>query len=182
MTIDGFALGAVLLASVTGATGPRDLPATYRLEGTAQVSAPPTLDRRVALHADATLRAGARGELRVTIGAVGATCEVRAHADASGALRFDPGQRCAIDVRSPDARGHVDAILRAGTGRVDEERLSIDLALDVEGALALRTAPRADVLGHAVDLPATWLPEAPLRGSAHAIAAGSRDRSRAAPR
>src|SRR5512135_751407 len=112
----GVVSGAALLASA--AVLAADPPATYRLEGTAQVSAPPAPDRAVEVHADATLRTRGLGERAITIGAAGATCEVLAHADADGALRLDAAQRCAIDLRSPDARGHLDVVLRSGTGRV----------------------------------------------------------------
>jgi hypothetical protein len=152
---------------------------TYRLAGTARVDAGPALSRNVEGRADAVLSPG-RGAraVRARILAQGHACELEATLGEGGALAFAPGQRCAFDVADEGARGRVEARLRSGTGRCAGGRLSLDLAFALEGALALRTAQRVEVMGSTIELPAAWTPELPLRGEARAAAEGKRDESR----
>jgi hypothetical protein len=180
------AAGALALAAGTAAAAPSPAEAlrgTYRLAGSARVDAGPALSRNVEARADAVLTPG-RGPraVRARLLAEGRACELEATLGEGGALAFEPGQRCTFDVADPDARGHVEARLRAGKGRCEGGKLSLDLTFALEGALALRTAQRVEVMGSTVELPATWTPELPLRGDAHAVAEGKRDESRAGGR
>ena len=155
---------------------------TYRLHGTANVAAPPMLDRSLDVHADAFLKPG-RGparELVVSVAAEGGRCDLIARIDDAGVLAFRPDQPCAVEVRSASARGHLDAVLRSGRGRVQGEQLELSLSFGVQGVMSVRTADRVEVLGRGVDIPATWTPATPLSGRAEASLAGARDRSRAA--
>ncbi len=179
-TVLAGALGAAL-ALAGGAAGPRpaDVAGTYRLHGTARVSAPPALDRGVELHADVVLAPGPRArEVRVRLSSGGYACDLVATLGDAGALRFDDGQRCDVAVEDPGARGRLEARVRSGRGQVRDGRLALDLAGELEGVLSLRTAGLR-VLG--AELPPTWTPELPVRGDARASAEGDLDRSRAAP-
>jgi hypothetical protein len=155
---------------------------TYRLHGTANVDAKPMLDRTVEVHADAVLKPG-RGPARevvVTVAAEGGACDLTALIDEAGALEFRRDQQCAVEIHSPDARGHLDAVLRSGRGQVRGEQLELSLSFGVQGVMSVRTADRVEVLGREVEIPAAWTPETPLRGQADASLLGTRDRSRAA--
>ena len=154
---------------------------TYRLHGTAHVVARPALSRTVEVHADVVLRPGTvRREVLVRVAAEGYTCDLVASVGAAGALEFGRDQRCVVDVRSRDTRGHLDGKLRAGSGRLADGELSLQLAWDVSGSLGFRAGRRVEVGGAEVDLPAVWTPEVPVRGEAQASASGRRDASRAA--
>lgn len=176
------ALLALAALASRGAAGDVDRSGTYRLHGKARVAAKPLLDRDVDANADAVLEPGpAPGDVRARLAAEGYACELTARLDAGGALLFPGGQRCAFDVRQPDAKGHLDATLSSGRGTLrDGEELELDLSWDVEGRLSVRTGSTIEVLGTRVDVPAAWMPEAPVHGNARATVSGHRDRSRAA--
>lgn len=151
----------------------------YRVQGTAHVSARPIVDSEVEARADATLERGLRPrEVRALLASQGHRCELVATLEGDGALAFAQGQRCVVAVDSPEARGRVEARLASGRGRVGDGRLSLDLSWELSGGLSVRTASRVEVLGREVELPSTWLPEAPVRGDARAKVDGWRDESR----
>lgn len=150
---------------------------TYRLVGTARIVASPILDREVDLHADAIVEpAGGPGAVRVRLAAEGHACALVARIEGDGALVLAPGQRCTVDVRTPELRGRVEARLRSGRGRLRDGRLALELLADLAGGLGVR-AGGGQVLG--AELPAAWTPEVPIRGEARARAEGRRDASRA---
>ncbi len=154
---------------------------TYRLRGTAHVAAAPALEDEIEVHADAVLRPG-KGprDVRALLMTEGQTCEVGAKLGEGGALSFDEGQRCVLDLRSPTTRGRIEARLRSGSGRIRDGVLALQMEFGLEGAVSMRTASRVEVLGREVDLPATWTPQVPVHGDARATAEGRRDGSRAA--
>jgi hypothetical protein len=177
---------AALLACVatwptTGRAADADPSGTYRLRGTARIAAGPALDRTVPVHADALVeRTGSPGSLRLTVGAAGTRCQIAARIAAGGALSLAPGQRCALDLDSAEARGHLDVVLRSGAGRLSDDVLALEIACDINGQVSLRTGGPTRVLGQQVDLPAGWTPAVPVNGEARARAEGGRDHSRAA--
>lgn len=174
---------AALAALGAGAVVPMTVDAvrgTYRLHGTAHATLGPLLDREVELHADAVLERGDDTRtVRVHVAAEGYGCDLLARLEAAGSLSFEGGQRCVVTVSSPDTRGHLEALLRSGRGRVEGGHLALELSGDVEGALSHR-AGGVRVLGQ--EIPATWSPELPVRGPVRATAEGDVDRSRAARR
>ena len=146
-----------------------------------RIAAGPLLDRESEAHADATLEPGAGPrDVRTRLASQGYACDLLARLDDDGVLTFAPGQRCVLDLRSPQARGRVEGTLRAARGRVRDGQLELELTCDVSGNLSVRTADRVEVMGKQVELPAAWTPEAPVRGEAHASVQGGRDNSRAA--
>jgi len=181
----GLAPAAMVLAALAAAaaapSGER-IDGTYRLSGTTRIDAGAALSQEIETRADAVLRAGPQSAVRARLAAQGHACELAATIGEGGALAFEAGQRCVLDLRDPEASGHVEARLRAGRGRLRDRRLSLDLTWDLSGAVSLRTAQRVQVLGKDVELPAAWAPEIPVRGEAHARAEGDRDDSRAAER
>lgn len=180
------AAAALALSAAAAAAAPSPADAvrgTYRLVGTAKVDAGPVLSRRVEARADAVVSRGASARaVRVRVLAEGRSCELAATVGEGGALAFEAGQRCAFDVSDPDARGHVEARLRSGAGRCEGGRLSLDLAFELGGTLAIRTGQRVEVMGQTIELPQAWTPELPVRGEARATAEGKRDDSRAGER
>ena len=159
-----------------------DRSGTYRLHGKARVAAKPLLDRDVDANGDAVLAPGpGPTDVRARLAAEGYACELVAQLGADGALLFAEGQRCALEVQRPDAKGHLDATLSSGRGALrGGDELDLDLSWDVAGRLSLRTGRTIEVLGTRVDVPAAWLPETPVHGTARATVSGHRDRSRAA--
>ncbi len=130
--------------------------------------------------ADAVVRADGPGTLRIRLASMGQACELSASRKNDGTLAFDAGQRCAFDLQDADSRGHVEARLRAGRGRLRDRHLALDLAFDLSGKVAVRTAAGVQMLG--VELPSTWTPDIRLDGAAAVRAEGDRDESRAAQR
>lgn len=178
------AAALALAAAPAALASPADeLRGTYRLAGSARVDAGPVLSRSVEARADAVLSPG-RGPraVRARLLAEGHACELAATLGEGGALAFEPGQRCAFAVQEPDARGSVEARLRAGRGKCEGGRLSLDLTFELSGALSMRTGQAIEVMGTKVELPAAWTPDLPLRGEARAVAEGGRDESRAGQR
>lgn len=179
------AAGALALSSTAAAepTPATAIRGTYRLSGTARVDAGPVLSREMEARADAVLSPG-RGAraVRARLLAEGHACELSATLGEGGALAFEPGQRCVFEVQDPEARGRVEARLRSGKGRCAGGKLALDLAFELSGTLALRTAQRVEVMGSPVELPAAWTPDLPVRGEARTVAQGKRDDSRAAGR
>ena len=150
------------------------------MQGTVHVTGS-GLDRDIDLHADAVVEPGpGPAEVILKIAAQDHDCRLVARRDAGGALAFAPGQSCAIDVRSPDTTGHVEATLTSGSGRIREEGLSLALAARISGALTVGAGPPLVVLGQTV--PGTGGTQIPVKGEARATAEGRRDRSRAAER
>ncbi|HET8541974.1 MAG TPA: hypothetical protein VFL83_19000 [Anaeromyxobacter sp.] len=174
------ALGLAAAHARAAAPAQDDGRGTYRMQGTARVDAVTPLGREIDSRGDAVVRTAGAGTVRLRLATMGHACELTASRAADGALAFDPGQRCAFELRDPEARGHVEARLRDGRGRLRDRHLSLDLAFDLSGAVALRASGGARVLG--MELPSSWTPEIPLNGGAAVRAEGDRDESRAAER
>jgi hypothetical protein len=151
---------------------PLDRRATFRVQGTARVVGAPLPSPELELHADAVLEPAGPGQVRAHLASGGHACDLRARLAPDGTLSFPAGQRCALELRPPEeARGHVDLLLREGTGRVRGEILTLDLTVDLDGTVSL---------GGAGGWAGAWSTEVPIHGEAHAVAEGRRDRSRAA--
>jgi hypothetical protein len=150
------------------------------MHGAARVDAASPLGRSIEARGDVVVRRSAGGTLRFRLASMGQACELAASRADDGTLAFEGGQRCAFDLADPDARGHVEARLRAGGGRLRDRHLSLDLAFDTSGAVALRTVPGVQMLG--VEVSSTWTPEISVNGGASVRAEGDRDESRAAQR
>ncbi len=119
-----------------------------------------------------------KGHVSVRIESRGYACVLDATRSGSGALEFSTPAACPVDVRHPDARGHVDARLRAGRGTVRDGRLTLDLQFDVSGRIATRFSRTAfSVLGTEIVVPEGWTPAAPIRGTVTSSASGTRQRS-----
>jgi len=181
-----FALTASVALSLAGASaaGPSaaQVRGLYRVHGTMRVSAAPLLDRATEAHADVTLEpGGGPRDVRVRLASEGYACDLVGRLAEDGALDFSAGQRCALDMRPPQARGRVEATLRAARGRVRDDQLELELTADLSGTVSVRTGGRVQVLGTPVDLPEGWTPETPVRGQAHGTVQGGRDHSRTSP-
>ncbi len=183
----GLVLAGLACVAASGGTAPMaqarppEALGTYRLAGTARIAAGAALDRTVPVHADALLLPGAGPrDLLVRLGAEGASCDLMARLDDGGTLSFAPPQRCDVALRGPDARGHVDARLRSGRGRLRDDQLELETSWDLDGTVSFRSGGRVQVLGSELVLPSGWTPELPVQGRAQASASGRRDRSRAA--
>lgn len=165
------------LAASPGAAGD-DVRGTYRIRGTAHVDAVTPLGRTTEARGDASVRAGAGATILLRLASRGQSCELTATRARDGGLSFATGQRCAFDLRDPDTRGHVEARLRSGSGRLRERHLALDLSFELSGVVALRTAAGLEALG----IPPSWTPDLPVNGGASLRAEGDRDESRAAGR
>jgi hypothetical protein len=172
------ALAAALAAPAT--PGP-DVYGTYRLQGRARVDARPFPAADQEVRADAVLSPGARaGEVRIHLAAQGFACELAASRDAGGTLALPPGQRCAADLRSDEAEGHVEARLVAGSGSARGEVLELALDFALSGSVRARPGGTLDALGQVFSLPGAGRDPVPVRGEASGRAEGRRDRSKAA--
>ncbi len=168
-------------AAAQGAT-PESARGAYRMIVTGRVSAPPLPGQSMELRADAVLRpdAGPR-RIRARLAAQGHACELAGRLEPGGAIAFDAGQRCPVQLDGPDARGRVEARLRSGSGRLSGRDLSLDLAWELDGTVSLSTGG-VSLPGLGLEVPPTWTPATPVKGEARTTATGTRDDSRAAGR
>jgi hypothetical protein len=177
------AAGPGLAAGAAGAAAPAapDVLGTYRLRCRALIDARPFPARDEELHADAVLvRGGGASEIRLRLAGDGFACDLAAKLGADGALAFAPGQRCVADLRSDEVDGRVEARLRAGTGRVHEDVLTLDLAFTLTGSVQVRSGGALDALSAVVPVPGAGGEPVPVSGEARGRGEGRRDRSRAA--
>lgn len=181
--------GLAILAAAPGRPGraapaatPESARGAYRMAVTARVNAPPLPGKTTELRADAVLRpdAGPR-RIRARLAAQGHACELAGRLEPGGAIAFDPGQRCPVDLDGPEARGRIEARLRSGGGRLAGRDLSLDLAWEVDGTVSL-SAGGVNIPGLGIEVPPTWTPATRIEGEARATASGTRDDSRAAGR
>ncbi len=152
--------------------------ATYRMHGTVHLHGD-ALDHDMDLHADAVVEPGTGpGEVVIRLASMGHRCRVVARRDAAGALAFQAGQACVLDIRSPEVQGRIEVRLASGSGRLREGDLSLSLRSELSGTLAVGSGRPVVVLGRTV--PGTGASTIPIRGEAQATAEGRRDHSRAA--
>ncbi len=163
-------------APVPSTSGPGGLAGRYDLAGTAHVSISPFPAQDYPGEMTATLsRASASGSLSLRLEARGYGCTLQVRADQDGALEFPEGATCALDIAQPDARGHVDAQLRMGRGRIVRGRLEVDLRFDVDGRIQMKIPSRTvRIFGRDIQSPATWAPTAPVHGTVAASGQGQR--------
>lgn len=173
---------ALLLCSAQARAAPSaDVRGTYRLQGRVRVDARPFPARDDEVHADAVLSRGpAAGQVSIHLAGQGFTCELVASLDAAGALALAKDQRCTADLRSQETEGLVEGRLIAGTGRLRDDVLELDLAFALSGSVRLRSGGGLDELGKVLSLPGSGGKPVPVRGEARGRAEGRRDRSRAA--
>lgn len=166
-------------AATPGAT-PESARGAYRMAVTARVDATPLPGQRTELRADAVLRpdAGPR-RIRARLAAQGKACELTGRLEPGGAIAFEAGQRCPVELDGPEARGRIEARLRAGSGQLTGRDLSLDLDWELEGTVSVSAGGLA-VPGLGLEVPRTWTPATHVKGSARATASGTRDDSRAA--
>jgi hypothetical protein len=168
------------LAAGAGAPAAPDVLGTYRLRGRALIDARPFPARDEELHADAVL---ARGEgasgVRLHLAGDGFACDLAGTLAADGALAFAAGQRCVANLRSDEVDGRVEASLRAGSGWVREDVLTLDLAFTLSGSVRVRSGGALDALSAVVPVPGAGGEPVPVSGEARGKAEGRRDRSRA---
>jgi hypothetical protein len=178
------AAACLLVAAAMGAafpTGKDDaVYGTYLVRGRAdvQVSPFPSSDQP----GDMTVTLGrsrTAGRVSVGIAARGYTCALEASRSSAGALELLTPATCSLDIRDPDARGHVDARLRSGRATVRDGKLSLDLRFDVDGKVSSRVArTRFTVFDTEFTVPEAWTPSVPLRGTVTSKGSGSRRESR----
>lgn len=172
----------VTVLSVLGAgqtpspSGPGGLAGTYDLAGTAHVSISPFPAHDYPGEMAATLsRAPSPGAFSLRLEARGYGCTLEVRADQDGLLQFPEEATCPIDIAQPDARGHVDAQLRMGRGRIVRGRLEMDLRFDVDGRIQMKIPSRTvRIFGRDIQSPETWAPTAPVHGTVAASGQGRR--------
>ena len=115
------------------------------------------------------------GALSLRLEARGYGCTLQVRADQDGSLQFPEGVTCPLDVLQPDARGHVDAQLRMGRGRIVHGRIEMDLQFDVSGRIQMKIPSRTiRIFGRDVQSPETWAPTVPVHGTVAASGQGRR--------
>jgi hypothetical protein len=123
---------------------------------------------------------GARtpGHVSVRLESRGYSCVLDASRSGSGILEFSTPAICPVEVRRPDARGHLDAHLRSGRGTVKAGRMTLDLQFDVNGRIATRISRTTfHALGTDFVVPEGWSPAAPVRGTVTSSGSGMRQES-----
>lgn len=157
-------------------------PGTWLLHVTANVRASPVVDERFERDVEVTLSPYAgSGTVRVRLESERYACDLAARLSAGGQIALDPGQRCTLDVREPTARGRVEARLESGSGRLRGDRMEIDVSWALSGSMSLLVGGQTmEVLGREVEVPATWMPEVPLKGTVRATGSGTRTGTAAA--
>jgi hypothetical protein len=148
----------------------------YVLRGTVRANTSLLPTREEAVEVLALVAAGdTQHDVRLHLRARGHACELRARVSRGGALALEPGQTCRIELDEPDARGHVDARLRSGSGRLDARSLSLDVAWDLAGSVSTQPGARVAVPGTSIEVPLPATPAVPVRGTVEAEATGTRE-------
>jgi hypothetical protein len=157
-------------------SGSEDIAGKYKVAGTAHVAISPFPTHDYPGEMSATLsRSSAPDAFSLRLEARGYACTLQIRVTSDGLLHFPDGATCPFDVSQPDARGHVNAQLRAARGRIVGTRLEMELRFEVNGSIQLRIPSRTiRVLGAEFQTPATWAPTAPVRGTAAANGSGAR--------
>jgi hypothetical protein len=157
-------------------SGSEDIAGEYKVAGTAHVAISPFPTHDYPGEMAATLsRSSAPDAFSLRLKARGYACTLQIRVTSDGSLHFPDGATCPFDVSQPDARGHVNAQLRAARARIVGTRLEMDLRFEVNGSIQLRIPSRTiRVLGAEFQTPATWAPTAPVRGTAAANGSGAR--------
>ncbi len=166
----GAALPALGASPVDGVLG------AYVLKGAAQVRVTPFPAREEPGEVRVTLAQGRTpGHVSVRLESHGYACDLDAARSRSGELVFSTTASCPVDVRQPDARGHVDARLRSGHGTVRDGWLTLDLRFDVAGSISTRVARRTFTLFQSeFTVPEGWTPAVPIRGTVTSSGSGAR--------
>ena len=169
-------LAVLGLALAPRTSGSEDIAGKYKVAGTAHVAISPFPTQDYPGEMTATLsKSSAPDAFSLRLEARGYACTLRIRGASDGSLYFPDGAICPFDVSQPDARGHVNAQLRAGRGRVVGTRLEMDLQFEVSGSIQVWIPSRTiRVLGAEFQTPATWAPTAPVRGTAAASGSGAR--------
>ena len=176
-----FLAAACVLAPAASPTAAADPPAgasgTYRVRTSATARAPPVLEERFEREVEVTLAPERSGAIRIRLESEQYRCELAGRISPGGEITFVPQQRCTLSVSEPAARGRVEARLESGNGRLRGEKLEIDVSWALSGATSLLVGGRTvEVLGRQMELPGTWMPEVPLRGTVRATGSGTRIR------
>jgi hypothetical protein len=175
-TLAAAAVVLPMAAALAAAPPAGDSAGRYVVRATVHVDAAALPDRDGDVELDVVVAPGAAPDalrLRATYGRY--ACDLQARLGDGGALDLAAGQPCSADVSEPDARGHVDATLKSGRGRVQGGALELDLAFDLAGRVSTRVGGKSvKVLGQEVSVPEAWTPEVPLRGGATASGKGRR--------
>jgi hypothetical protein len=152
----------------------------YALAGTAHVSVSPFPAHDYPGEMTATLSGGPRS-LSLRLESRGYACTLQVRADQDGALAFPEGATCPLEITEPDARGHLDARLRMGRGRVGGDGLELAVEFDVKGSIQMRIPSKTiRIFGNEMHSPATWAPGAPVHGTVAASGHGQRTPERIA--
>lgn len=115
------------------------------------------------------------GHLTVRLESRGHACDLDAARARGGDLTFSTPASCPVDIRHPDARGHVEARLRSGHGTLRDGRLTLDLRFDVSGKVATRVARRTVVVFQSeLTIPEGWTPAVPVQGTVTSRGDGAR--------
>jgi hypothetical protein len=149
---------------------------TYQVRGRADVQVSPLPASNQPGDMTVTLgRSRTPGRVSVGIEARGYTCALEASRSSSGAIDLLTPATCALEIRDPDARGHVDARLRSGRGTLRDGRLSLELRFDVDGKVSTRVArTRFSLFDVEYEVPEGWTPSVPVRGSVTSRGSGPR--------
>ena len=149
---------------------------TYLVRGRADVQVSPFPSSNQPGDMTVTLtRSRTAGRVSVDIAARGYTCALEASRSSAGVLDLVAPATCSLEIRDPDARGHVDARLRSGRGTVRDGTLSLDLRFDVEGKVSTRVArTRFTLFDSEFTVPEGWTPSVPLRGTVTSRGSGQR--------
>jgi len=158
------------------ASSPGGITGTYDVAGTAHVSVSPFPAHDYPGQLTATLsRTPAPGALSLRIEGRGYSCTLPVRAAEDGSLQFPESPTCPLDIAQPDARGHVDAVLRTARGRVVDDKLELVLEFDVKGSVELKIPSKTiHIFGTDVHSPAGWALAAPVRGTVGASGQGAR--------
>jgi len=134
------------------------------------------LDHEYRSDATVSLAPQAGGSWKVVVSAQGKHCEFApTKPDLEGSLVLEPGQRCALEEESDTVRARLNAILSAGTISFRGKQILVRLAWNVDGTVQLRSRPvHLDLPTGNFDLPATWLPALPVRGTVSSEGESSR--------
>jgi hypothetical protein len=158
-------------------------PGRFVLRGTARPDVAALPARDYPIDALALVAPGKRpGSVQLHLRSRGHACELRGEVAREGLLTLEPGQTCLVEQQG-EQPARITAQLRAGSGRLSERELSLELDWSLDGTMSVSSGGKVTIPGTTTEITLPAAPPVPVRGTVRAAASGGPDApARPAPR
>ena len=153
----------------------RVIPGRFVLRGTARPDVAALPAREYPIDALVLVAPGKRpGSVQLHLRSRGHACELRGEVAREGLLTLEPGQTCLVEQQG-EQPARITAQLRAGSGRLSESKLSLDLDWSLSGSMSATSGGTVTIPGTTTEVTLPGTPAIPVRGTVRAEASGARE-------